>query len=76
MNLIQDKSGNYSSMRVMLLASLLLLVYQLWEFRFAYRLEVVKDEPNYSGLALLFGAMVINFVVVILLKVLQTKYEQ
>ena len=73
--IIKDNKGKISSMRVILILATLLLIYQLYEFRVAYRLEIIKEEPNYNGLAVLFGAMVINFVFVIILKVIQKKYE-
>lgn len=74
--IVKDNKGKNSSMRVILILATLLLIYQLYEYRVAYRLEIIKEEPNYNGLALLFGAMVINFVFVVILKVIQKKYEE
>jgi hypothetical protein len=76
MNPLQDDSGNNSSIRVILALSFILLIYQLIEFRYAFRLEVVKEEPDYNGLSILFGAMVLNFVFVLIMKVIQKKYEK
>lgn len=72
---IEDNKGNISSIRILSYLSFILLVYLLSEFRYAYRLEVVKPFPDYPGLALIFTAIVINFGLVILLKVIQKRYE-
>ena len=73
--IMQDSKGNNSSLRIILVVVFLLMCYQLYEFRVAYRLEIVKEAPDYSGLTLLFTAMIINFVLVLVAKVWQKKFE-
>lgn len=75
MNFLQDDSGNYSSMRVILIISVLVLIYQLYEFRAAYHLEIVKETPDYQGLTILFTALVTNFIFALILKVVQKRFE-
>ena len=73
--IMQDSKGNNSSLRIILMVVFLLMCYQLYEFRVAYRLEIVKETPDYNGLTLLFTAMIINFVLVLVAKVWQKKFE-
>jgi hypothetical protein len=75
MSLMKDDKGHWSSMRAVLIASFLVLIYQLYEFRAAYRLEIIKDQPDYNGLSLLFASLVTNFIFVVILKVIQKKFE-
>lgn len=72
---LKDDSGNNSSIRGILLISVIILIYQLYEYRLAFRLEIQKEVVDYTGLSLLFTTMVINFIVVVILKVIQKKYE-
>lgn len=65
-----------NTIRIILLLSFIILCYQLYEFRFAYRLEVVKDEPNYQGLAVLFAAMISNFIMILIAKMIEKKFEK
>lgn len=76
MNAMKDDKGNWSSTRIIMFLSLLLLMYQLYEFRAAYRLEIVKENVDYNGLAVLFAALVTNFIFVVILKVIQKKFEK
>lgn len=64
-----------NTIRAILLMSFLVMCYQLYEFRFAYRLEVVKDMPDYNGLSLLFTTMITNFIFVLIAKVIEKKFE-
>lgn len=72
---LKDDKGNWSSMRLVLMFGVLLLCYQLYEFRLGYRKEIEKDIVDYTGLSLLFTTMIINFVFVLILKVIQKKFE-
>lgn len=72
---LKDDKGNWSSIRLVLMFGVLLLCYQLLEFRMAYRIEIQKEIVDYTGLSLLFTTMVINFVFVLVLKVIQKKFE-
>ncbi len=76
MNALKEESGKYSTLRIILFVFILILAYQLYEFRFAYRLEVVKESPDYRGLSLLFAALVTNFIVILITKVVQKKFER
>jgi hypothetical protein len=59
-----------------LLFSVLVLVYQLYRFNQVYQIEIMKERIDYTGLSLLFTTMVINFIFVVILKVIQKKYER
>lgn len=72
---LKDDKGNWSSMRLIMLISVVLLIYQLYEFRVILHKEIEKEVVDYNGLSILFTTMVINFVFVIILKVLQKKWE-
>lgn len=72
---LKDDKGNWSSIRLVLMFGVLLLCYQLLEFRMAYRIEIQKEIVDYTGLSLLFTTMVTNFVFVLVLKVIQKKFE-
>jgi len=76
MNALKDNKGNWSSMRIVMFFSLVVLAYQLYEFRVAYRLEIMKEQVDYNGLSLLFASLVTNFIFVVILKVIQKKFEQ
>jgi hypothetical protein len=76
MDFLKDKNNQMSSLRVILILSFLVLIYQLFRFNQAYQLEIVRDKPDYNGLSLLFAAFVTNFIFVVILKVIQKKYEQ
>jgi uncharacterized membrane protein YidH (DUF202 family) len=73
---LKDKNGDWSSLRVVLLFSVLVLVYQLYRFNQVYQIEIMKERIDYTGLSLLFTTMVINFILVVILKVIQKKYER
>jgi uncharacterized membrane protein YidH (DUF202 family) len=73
---LKDKNGDWSSLRVVLLFSVLVLVYQLYRFNQVYQIEIMKERIDYTGLSLLFTTMVINFIFVVILKVIQKKYER
>ncbi len=73
---LKDDKGNWSSLRLVMVFSVGLLFYQLYKFNQVYQLEIVKDSVDYSGLSLLFTTLVINFVFVIILKVVQKKFEK
>lgn len=69
-NLLQDDNLNWSSTRFVFLYACVLIVWMILLWSKAYSLEIVKDEPNYDGLALLFREMVTLFAAAVLLKVL------
>jgi uncharacterized membrane protein YidH (DUF202 family) len=73
---LKDKNGDWSSLRVVLLFSVLVLIYQLYRFNQVYQIEIMKERIDYTGLSLLFTTMVINFIFVVILKVIQKKYER
>jgi hypothetical protein len=75
MNALKEDNGNYSTIRIVLIFSILVLIYQLYEFRAAFRLEIIKEHPDYQGLSLLFAALVTNFIFALILKVVQKRFE-
>ncbi len=73
---LKDEKGHWSSIRVILLVSVFILVYQLWRFNQVFQIEIVKEKIDYTGLSLLFTTLVINFILVVILKVIQKKFER
>jgi hypothetical protein len=69
-NLIQDDKGNWSSGRIVFLFSVVIMIWMIRLWNKSYLLEMVKDEPNYEGLAILFEKMVVLFGLVVFLKAL------
>jgi len=74
--MLQDDKGNISSIRIILIVSFGIFIYLLALWRKAFLFEIVKDQPDYTGLVALFTAMIINTGLVLFLKVLQKKYER
>jgi quinol-cytochrome oxidoreductase complex cytochrome b subunit len=75
--LIQDDKGNYSSMRVIMLFGgvVFLLTFALFVI-IVFEALGRKSEPiNYSGIALLFTAMVVEIMAFVCAKVWQKKIE-
>lgn len=75
MKAIMDDKGNTSSMRIALLFAIGVFVFLLYLFTKTLLVEIQKEVINYTGLALLFTAMVTEVAVVLILKVIQKKYE-
>ncbi len=75
MNALQDDNGNYSSIRMVLIFAVLIFLYLLYLFTKTLFVELEKETINYTGLALLFSAMVTEVGVVLVIKVIQKKYE-
>ena len=75
MNILQDDKGNWSSIRFLLIAVLLIFIYLLFLFSKALFFELQQEAINYTGLATLFTAMVANVGLVLVMKVIQKKYE-
>ena len=75
MKLIQDDKGNISSLRVILLIVAGAFVYLLFLFTLFVLHELKSDYVNYTGLAALFSAFFVSFILAIFGKVLQKKYE-
>ena len=73
---LKDDKGNWSSIRLIMVFSVFLLVYQLYRFNQVFQIEIKSESVDYSGLSLLFTTLVINFVFVIILKVIQKKFER
>ncbi len=76
MNALKDDKGNWSSIRLVLLFAVVIFLYLLYLFTKTLFVEIEKETINYQGLALLFTAMVTEVGVVLILKVLQKKYER
>lgn len=74
--MLQDDNGNISSLRIVLVIILAIFIYLLALFTQALKIEIVKETPNYTGLATLFTAMLVNLALPLLLKVIQKKYEK
>ena len=72
---IQDDMGNTSSFRVILLffTALWFGLIVLWGI--AFWVEMSRAEPNYNGLAVLFGALVVQVLGMIAGHVVRKKYE-
>ncbi len=75
MNALQDDRGNYSSIRIVLMFAIIVFVFLLYLFTKTLFVELEKETINYTGLALLFSAMVTEVGVVLIIKVIQKKYE-
>jgi hypothetical protein len=73
--IIQDDKGNTSSFRVILLffTALWFGLIVLWGI--AFWVEMARDEPNYNGLAVLFGALVVQVLGMIAGHVIRKRYE-
>ena len=76
MNLLKDDKGNWSSLRVLLFLFFGLLILMYFDWRWAFRHEVLSTTPaNYEGLTKLFIAMFVCFISAIFAKLLQKKFE-
>jgi hypothetical protein len=71
----QEESGAYSSIRLALAITTTVFIYLMFLFTLLVKKELSKDIIDYTGLSLLFTTMFINFILVILLKVVQKKFE-
>jgi threonine/homoserine/homoserine lactone efflux protein len=72
---LSQDNGVLSMIRLAVVFVMLVFLYFLWLFTLMVFHELSRDEINYSGLALIFGAMFVEFILVIILKVMQKKYE-
>lgn len=72
---IQDDSGNTSSFRVILLFFTFLWFCLIVLWGIAFWIEMAREEPNYNGLAVLFGALVVQVLGMIAGHVVRKKYE-
>jgi hypothetical protein len=75
-HLLKDDKGNWSSTRVVLILSFFLLLWMFLEWRVAFRIEILKEVPDYGGLTQLFIAMLVTFGLALIGKVVQKKYEE
>ena len=73
---IKETNGTYSSLRILLFLAFGLMIWMFLEWRWAFRLEAIKEEPNYEGLTKLFIAMMVTFALGLFAKVWQKKYEK
>ena len=77
--MLQDDKGNYSSMRVLLFFLFAFVVWMYIDWRWALRLEMLKDIPDYNGITGLFNAMMAGFTTLIaalITKIVQKKLEK
>lgn len=72
----EDDNGNLSSIRLILLILLVVFVYLMFLFtKMIYHELNSKDPINYQGLAIVFSSFFIQFILVILSKVIQKRFE-
>ena len=71
----QQDDGTFSMLRLLVACVLVVFTYLMYLFTRLLYFELNSEEINYSGLSLLFTTMFINFILAILLKVIQKKYE-
>ncbi len=76
-NILQDDNNNYSSMRMVLIGCTVLTVYLLILFSIMvfHELKQEQEPVNYSGLTGIFSAMFVQFILVVIMKVVQKKFE-
>ena len=72
----QEGNGRLSSMRLALAITTIVFIYLMLLFSQAFWFEIQKKEIDYTGLSLLFTTMFVNFILVILMKVIQKKFEK
>ena len=78
-NALQDDKGNWSSMRLLLTFLFALVVWMYVDWRWALRLEMLKDVPDYLGITGLFNAMMAGFTTLIaalIIKLVQKRFER
>jgi hypothetical protein len=73
--IIQDDKGNTSSFRAMLLLFALLWFFLIMLWGYSFWLEMNREQPNYNGLAVLFGALVVQILGMIAGHVIRKRYE-
>ena len=74
-NALQDDKGNLSSIRIGMLAAGMVTIVLMGFWLYGFVKEVQKETSDYMGLAALFTAIFINFILVVWAKVKQKKYE-
>jgi hypothetical protein len=72
---LEDSKGNSSSLRLILTVLGVVFLYFAWLFQKAFLIEITRQAPDYRGLAELFIAMFVSFILAIFAKVIQKKYE-
>lgn len=72
---LSDDAGRVSSYRIILVMWFGLVIYFTHQFFEAFKLEIIKPEPDYRGLSEIFLAMFGTFILGLLGKVIQKKYE-
>lgn len=74
----KDDSGVLSMLRLLLGFLILVSCYMLYLFSLLifHELSKTESEVNYTGLSLLFTTMFINFILALVAKIIQKKYEQ
>ena len=71
----QESNGRFSMMRLMILSVIIFLILFFRVFMLFVNKELDAEQANYQGLALLFTAMFVNFLLAFAGKVLQKKFE-
>lgn len=77
--LIQDDKGNNSSTRVLLFLLFSFVIWMYVDWRWAMRIEMLHEKPNYEGITQLFNAMLVGFGALVLgmiIKLIQKKIEK
>ena len=75
-NIIKERSGDYSSVRVVVLLTFALLCVMYYHWLEAFKIEIQREQPDYSGLTQLFVAMFVTFGLALFAKVWQKKHEK
>ncbi len=75
MKTLEDDKGNPSSFRMMLLVFVILWFILIVLWGRAFCIEMERGEPDYDGLAVLFGALVVQVLGMIAGHVIRKKYE-
>ena len=76
MNAFKDDKGHWSSIRIIMILSVIIFGYMVYLWREAFMLEILKEKPDYGGLTTLFTAMVAGVGISIFAKVVQKYFEK
>lgn len=78
-NIFQEDNGSWSSIRVILFFLIIFCVVVYLDWRWAFKIEMLKENVNYDGIVSLFREMLTVFVggtiLTIVFKVVQKKFE-
>ena len=74
--IIEETNGRRSSIRIVLIVSAIIMLYLLYLFTVMVRHELAQESINYTGLTAIFSAMFVQFILVVIMKVIQKKYEK